>query len=162
MQINFKVLHQNAKMPFRGSKHAAGYDLFCSSMRRAGDIIICGTGLAVEIPRGYFGGIYARSSIYLAGWEKVGGVTVVDSDYRGEVFVLFRDTYRQQPRTDKIRDYLMQSGQADKVEMLRPYAVGDRIAQLVLQPCSVLKFVQCEELSKTARGDGGYGSTGRQ
>ncbi|MDD2966645.1 MAG: hypothetical protein PHN64_04005 [Desulfovibrionaceae bacterium] len=161
MNIRFKRLHPKAKIPLRGSKYAAGYDLTCTSMRRAGDIIVCGTGLAVEIPRGYFGALYARSSVYLTGWEKVGGVCVVDCDYRGEVHVLFRDLRRAYEETLGIRRFLRETGQNDRASLVKPYEIGDRIAQLIIQPCVDALLVESDELSETQRGTGGYGSTGR-
>lgn len=142
MEIKYRKLHPDARIPLHGSEDAAGYDLYCTSMRRSGDIITCGTGLAVEIPKGYFGALYARSSIYKTGWEKVGGVCVIDADYRGEIYVLFRDLHA--------------------TGLVQPYEVGDRIAQLVIQPCMVLHFVEQDTLTETARGNGGYGSTGRR
>lgn len=91
MKIKFMKTHPDAVIPTRGSAGAAGFDLTAVSLRRAADIYIYDTGLALEIPSGYWGGIYARSSIFFTGLEKCGGVTVVDSDYRGSILVIFRE-----------------------------------------------------------------------
>ena len=160
MRVNFKRLHPMAKIPCRGTDFSAGYDLTATSVQGVGDMLVCGTGLACEIPQGYFGAIYARSSIYLTGLEKVGGVCVIDADYRGEIFVLFRRVARSWEDVQVLKHYLSTSGQENKLGMMRPYAVGDRIAQLVIQPCADLEFVERAQLSVTARGSGGYGSTG--
>ena len=160
MQIRFKKLTPAAREPFHGTAFSAGYDLYAASMRRIGDTIIYGTGMAVEIPHGYFGGVYARSSIYLTGLEMAGGVTVVDSDYRGEIFVLFRDLRRSVSEKNALCKFLRETGQAKRIHMLRPYKIGDRIAQLIVQPYNELDFLLAQSLSSTARGVGGYGSTG--
>lgn len=107
MKIKFVKTHPDAVIPTRGSAGAAAFDLTAVSLRRAADLYIYDTGLALEIPSGYWGGIYARSSIFFTGLEKCGGVTVVDSDYRGSILVMFREV------------------------------PGDRIAQLIIQPCVV-------------------------
>lgn len=85
MKIKFMKTHPDAVIPTRGSAGAAGFDLTAVSLKRAADLYIYDTGLALEIPSGYWGGIYARSSIFFTGLEKCGCVTVVDSDYRGSI-----------------------------------------------------------------------------
>lgn len=161
MEIEFKRLHPNAVVPTPGSLWSAGYDLTAATLRKAGDVYIFGTGLAVEIPKGWFGAMYARSSIYLQPLHKAGGVTVVDSDYRGELMVMFRHVQRTDYNCERLREYLQLLGQEDKFPLMHPYGVGDRIAQIVFQPCAAVDFVEVDDLSPTARGAGGYGSTGR-
>lgn len=97
-----------------------------------------GTGLAVEIPKGYVGLIFPRSSCYKAGMLLTNCVGVIDSDYRGEIKAVF-----------------VSDGQ------YRQYEVGDRVCQLVISPVPAVKFVEVQELSRTERGAGGYGSTGK-
>ena len=178
MEIKFMKTHPDAVIPTRGSAGAAGFDLTAVSLRRAADIYIYDTGLALEIPSGYWGGIYARSSIFFTGLEKCGGVTVVDSDYRGSILVMFREV----PGDQHARRLALHPLFPGKTHMMHPYKPGDRIAQLIIQPYLVptthhilhpedgqnfliamesIKFVEVDELSKTARGTGGYGSTGR-
>ena len=142
--IHVKKLRPNAKLPVYGSKEAAGADLHACL---DGDITIAPggsafvpTGLAMEIPSGYAGLIYARSGLAckrgLAPANKVG---VIDSDYRGE-FIVVLHNHGLQPQT--ISD-------------------GERIAQLVITPVLTPAYSEVEELSDTLRAGGGFGSTGK-
>lgn len=142
--IKFKKLDINAKMPTRGSEKAAGVDLYAASTY---DIVIqphqtakVGTGIAVSIPDGYFGAIFARSGLATKkGLRPANAVGVIDSDYRGEVIVaLHNDT-----------------------DVEQTVEAGDRIAQLVLIPYLNFEFEEVSELDETERGEGGFGSTGR-
>ena len=178
MQIKVMKTHPDAVIPTRGSAGAAAFDLTAVSLKRAADLYIYDTGLALEIPTGYWGGIYARSSIFFTGLEKCGGVCVIDSDYRGSILVMFREV----PGDQHARRLAMHPLFPGKTGLMHPYKPGDRIAQLIIQPCVVptthhilhpedghnyliameaIKFVEVDELSKTARGCQGYGSTGR-
>lgn len=154
MDIKIKKLHEAAVRPKRGSLWSAGYDLTAVTLERVGDIYVFGTGLAFEIPKGWFGAVCARSSIYMQPFDKCGGVTVVDADYRGEVRVMFR---RLEVDTDALSDFFELSG---KSAIQRPYDVGDRVAQIVFQPCASVAFNWADELSLTMRGACGFGSTG--
>lgn len=178
MQIKFTKTHPDAVIPTRGSAGAAGFDLTAVSLKRAADIYIYDTGLALEIPTGYWGGIYARSSLFFTGLEKCGGVTVVDSDYRGSILIMFREV----PGDQHARRLALHPLFPGKTHMMHPYKPGDRIAQLIIQPCVMpvmgvrlfdgiaermavdlepVNFVETDHLSPTERGTGGYGSTGR-
>lgn len=178
MQIKFMKTHPDAVIPTRGSDGAAGFDLTAVSLRRAADLYIYDTGLALEIPTGYWGGIYARSSLFFTGLEKCGGVCVIDSDYRGSILVMFREV----PGDQHARRLALHPMFPGKTGLMHPYKPGDRIAQLIIQPCVMpvqktnhydgaieylplslepIKFVEVDALSTTARGTGGYGSTGR-
>lgn len=143
MTVKFKKLKENAKIPSYGSPYAAGADLYSAE---DGDICIepgqtamIHTGIAIELPSGVAGLVYARSGMAckrgLAPANKVG---VIDSDYRGELIVALHN-HGTQPQT---------------------VAPCDRIAQLVITPCFTAEFVEADELSQTVRGDGGFGSTG--
>ena len=141
--MNIKLLNEFAKVPTRGSAQAAGYDLYAATNY---DIEIqphstekVGIGIAVEIPEGYFGGIYARSGLATKqGLRPVNCVGVVDADYRGEIIVaLHNDTMY----TQKIK-------------------AGDRIAQLIIQPFESVDFNVVDDLTSTERNLGGFGSTG--
>lgn len=142
-KVRFKKLSENAVVPSYGTAYSAGADLY-SAMEE--DVIIAPettefikTGIAIEIPEGLVGLIYARSGMAckkgLAPANKVG---VVDSDYRGEIMVALYN----------------HSDSAVTV------AKGDRIAQLVLTPYIKADFEEADELDDTVRGDGGFGSTG--
>ena len=142
-KIAVKKLHENATMPTYGSEYAAGADLYalCDEelVFAPGETKLVRTGLAMEIPEGYAGLIYARSGLAskrgLAPANKVG---VVDSDYRGEIMVAL---HNHSPIEQRV-------------------AVGERIAQLVVAPFLKAEFEEREALSDTVRGVGGFGSTG--
>ena len=143
MNIGIKKLSGNAKIPVYGSKFAAGADLYAcldgDVKIGAGQTAVIPTGIALELPVGYAGLIYARSGLAtkqgLAPANKVG---VVDSDYRGEVMVALHN-------------------HGDAPAFVEP---GERIAQLVVAPYLAVGFAEVEELSDTVRGAGGFGSTG--
>lgn len=142
--IKIKKLNNNATIPTRGSEYAAGYDLHACIDKGAIDIpagstVKVGTGIAVEIPDGYFGAVFARSGLATKrGLRPSNCVGVVDSDYRGEVIVALHND-------------------SDQCETIH---VGDRIAQLVIMPYLSVEFEEVDELSDTNRGAGGFGSTG--
>jgi dUTP pyrophosphatase len=137
--MKIKRLHPVAKMPTKGTKGAAGYDLFCTELTtiRAGQTLKVPTGLAFEVPEGFCMVVYSRSSSMKNGL--IITPLIVDSDYRGEVFVLVRNV----------------NDAAYTVE------VGDRIAQVKLEALHPMDFEWTTELSETSRDTGGFGSTGR-
>ena len=143
MEINIKLLNENAKVPTRGSEYAAGYDLYAATDY---DIEIAphstvkiGTGISVELPNSTFGAIFARSGLATKkGLRPANCVGVCDSDYRGEYIVPMHND------TDEIMTI----------------ASGERIAQLIVMPFVGIEFNIVDELTETKRGDGGFGSTG--
>lgn len=143
MEVNIKLLNENAKVPTRGSEYAAGYDLYAAT---TDDVDIAphstvkiGTGISVELPNGTFGAIFARSGLATKkGLRPANCVGVCDSDYRGEYIVAIHN---------------------DTDEMMT-IAAGERIAQLIVIPFVAVEFNTVEELTETQRGDGGFGSTG--
>ena len=143
-KIAVKKLREGAIMPTFGSPEAAGADLYAcleSDLTIGpGQTAFVPTGLAMELPRGYAGLIYARSGLAckrgLAPANKVG---VVDSDYRGE-FIVALHNHGTQAQT---------------------ISNGERIAQLVVTPVLIAEYVEAENLSETSRGTGGFGSTGK-
>lgn len=146
IKVNFKKLDKNAHAPTYGSEYAAGADLYALTNGETlnfapGETKMIRTGLAVEIPEGYAGLVYARSGIAtkrgLAPANKVG---VIDSDYRGEVMVSLHN------HSDDCQEI----------------ADGERIAQLVITPFLAAEFCETDELSDTVRGEGGFGSTGKK
>lgn len=144
MDINIKLFNEYAKMPTRGSAAAAGYDLYAASDSyieiQPHETVKVDTGIAIEIPEGYFGGIYARSGLATKqGLRPANAVGIIDSDYRGPLIVaLHNDTSK-----------------AQRIE------AGDRIAQLIIQPYLNVNFNVVNELTDTVRGDKGFGSTGK-
>ncbi len=142
--IQFARTHDDAKIPTRGSENAAGWDLYAlgeSSVdfRRS---VKVRTGLHVAIPEGFEGQVRARSSLGAKGLILPHSIGTIDSDYRGELFVL-----------------MTWIGDGDSYTIKS----GERIAQLLISPVPDVSFeeVDLEELSETARGSGGFGSTGR-
>lgn len=161
MNILVKKLDENAKLPTRGSIDAAGYDLYALE---SVEVPVSGstfvrTGLAIEIPEGYFGAIYARSGLACKnGIRPANCVGIIDSDFRGEVLVcLHNDSFNiKLGRDEKENKFTI-------VEMKNdPFVInaGDRIAQLVVQRYATLNFVEVDELNDSSRGEGGFGSTG--
>lgn len=144
MRINIKKLTDTAILPERGSEYAAGYDLFAdletSVELPPHETKMIGTGLAMEIPEGYFGGIFARSGLSAKeGLRPANCVGVVDADYRGQVCVAMHNDG----------------------ETVRTIDPGQKIAQMVVVPFLNVEFDQVDELSETIRGAGGFGSTGK-
>ncbi len=143
MQLKVKKLLSEAKLPSYGSEFAAGADLYAlseHSVRIAPhETAIVHTGLAVEIPEGYVGLIFARSGLAtkkgLAPANKVG---VIDSDYRGELRIALHN-------------------HTEYEQSIEPY---ERVAQFVIMPYVAAQFTETDELSDTVRGEGGFGSTG--
>ena len=145
MNVKIKMLSNDAKMPTYGSEYSAGADLYAVLDKTIeiapGETAFIGTGLSMEIPVGYVGLIYARSGLAckkgLAPANKVG---VIDSDYRGEIKIALHN----------------HSGIVQTVES------GERVAQIVIAPFLKCEFDSTDELSDTARGEGGFGSTGKK
>lgn len=144
MKINIKKLSETAKLPERGSAFAAGYDLF-ADLKEAIEIkphetIMINTGVAMEIPEGYWGGVFARSGLSAKeGLRPANCVGVVDADYRGPVCVALHNDG----------------------EVVRTVMPQQKIAQLVVVPFLAVEFEEVAELSDTVRGAGGFGSTGK-
>ena len=144
MKINIKKLTETAILPERGSAFAAGYDLFADLTEakelKPHETFLVPTGLAMEIPEGYWGGIFARSGLASKeGLRPANCVGVVDADYRGEVKVALHNDS----------------------EVVRTIAAHQKVAQLVIVPFLSVEFDEVEELSDTVRGVGGFGSTGK-
>lgn len=138
MKVHFKKLVQEAQTPKFGKPGDAGADLVATSMSNHDDHLVYGVGLAVEIPEGMVGLVFPRSSIRQTDLFMANSVGVIDSGYRGEIFITFNV----------------------KKGATRWYQVGDRIAQLVIMPVPLVKYVEVDELSETERGIAGHGSTG--
>lgn len=145
MDVRFKRLNDLAKIPTRGSKFSAGYDLYAATdydiQIPPHSTVKIGTGLAMDIPVGWFGAIFARSGIATKrGLRPANCVGVVDADFRNEVLVALHN---------------------DSNEIMTVQA-RERIAQLVILPYQDIDFKEVNELSDTERGIGGFGSTGEK
>lgn len=154
MQIRFKKLVSEATPPKFGTDFSAGADLVAVSMTKTEKYIQYHTGIAVEIPVGCVGLLFPRSSVSNYDMSMANCVGVIDSDYRGEIMVRYRQTKKD--CIMKIEDDGTETGLFADV-----YKVGDRIGQLVIVPYVHAEYVLADELNDTVRGDGGYGSTGK-
>ena len=155
MKVKIKKLHPDAVIPKYAKEGDAGMDLVAISKAKIllkeldwrvqskdnFDHIEYGTGLAIEIPKGYVGLIFPRSSIYKTNLELSNSVGVIDSGYRGEIKFKFYEAL----------------GYNDAEE----YQIGDRIGQIMIIPYPEIEFEQVKELETSERGSGGYGSTGK-
>ena len=140
LEINVKKLSENATIPTQGTKFAAGYDLYAAE----DEVVFCGTrkliktNISMEITPGYYGRIAPRSGLaYKSGIDILAGV--IDSDYRGDIGVILYNT-------DANVDFQV--------------LVGDKIAQIIIEPCASVNFVKTNDLTSTKRGEGGYGHSG--
>lgn len=144
MIVNIKKLDENAVIPKYAHSTDAGMDLVATSVQYDQEYnnYIYGTGIALEIPEGYVGFIFPRSSNRKTNCYMTNHVGVIDSGYRGEVMVTFKDR-NDHPEMGK-----------------EPYKVGDKIAQIIIMPYPNIQFAEAENLSDSDRGTGGHGSTG--
>lgn len=181
MKLNIKKLREDAILPTYGTEYAAGMDLYSldDEIITEGETKLIHTGIAVEIPEGYVGLIFARSGLAtkkgLAPANKVG---VIDSDYRGEIMVALHNhnmtKYPLYLGKDSlyVEDYGAESSKLSPNEDLIVCVLdcedgarkfiekGERIAQMVIVPYIHAELNEVDELSDTVRGDGGFGSTG--
>lgn len=140
MTISFKKLYPDAVAPTRARDGDAGFDLTCHTIEDTETPVLkFRTGIAVEIPTGYFGLLRPRSSICKTGYLMASS-GVIDSGYRGEIMIPLR--YIWHPNAVR-------------------YQPGDRVCQLIILPLPQVHFVEVQELSPSERGDGGFGSTGK-
>lgn len=138
MQLKFKKLSEKAVIPKYQKEGDAGLDLVATSLTfdTSNGSLIYGTGLAVEIPEGHVGLLFARSSVVKKSLQLKNSVGVIDSGYRGEIKAVFSNTGSMW------------------------YNVGDRICQLVVLPYPKMEVTEVADLSDTERGAGGFGSSG--
>lgn len=144
MELKFKRLKDSAVLPIRGTKGAAGIDLTCTNitttLNEANQLmLVYHTDLAVEIPKGYVGLLVPRSSIWKKSLMLTDSLGIIDSDFRGEIVAIMKAT-------------------TDTVPAI--YKQGERFCQLVILKKPEYTIKEVEELSKTERGEGGFGSTG--
>lgn len=142
LNVRVKKLHPDAVVPHYASIGAAAFDLTAVSWRydEEYEFIEYAIGLAFEIPHGYVGLVFPRSSISKTGLSLANSVGVIDSDYRGDILCRFK---------------MQQLGEIKAV-----YEVGDRVAQMMIVPVPVTTLVEVDSLEETQRGTGAFGSTG--
>lgn len=137
MKVKFKKLLPSAKAPFKQHEHDAGWDLTVASISFKNGLIVYSSDIAVEIPTGYVGLLFSRSSVANKDLILSNCVGVIDSTYRGPIMAKFRKT---------------KQGAAI-------YDIGERFCQLIIIPHPTIQWQQVDELSETARANSGYGST---
>lgn len=135
MKVKIKKLHPNAMIPSYAKIGDAGLDLTAIGFETTETHITYHTGLAIEIPYGYVGLLFPRSSVYKTEQVLSNSVGVVDSGYRGELMLKFSRSKNE-------------------------YIIGDRIGQIVILPYPQIEFEEVDQISKTSRSKGGFGSTG--
>lgn len=167
MQVKVKKLNPDAVIPKYAKLADAGLDLIALTKEDNREQTTYGTGLSIEIPMGYVGLIFPRSSIRQRTMTLSNSVGVIDSGYRGEVRVTFNHVTDRTNLFRELRPF-WDFKDAEKVEMVDivdkafdHYQVGDKIAQLVIIPIPEIELVESESLSETERGIGGFGSTGK-
>jgi len=138
MQVKIKKLNPNAVIPSYAKVGDAGMDLVITDIKGENTFdITYGFGISMEIPEGFMGLVFPRSSIRKTDLVLSNAVGVIDSGYRGEIQATFKRTG------------------------LNKYEIGDRGAQIIIMPHPIVDFVEVEELTNTERGEGGFGSTGK-
>jgi len=144
MEVKIKKLHPDAIIPSYAKHGDAGMDMYAASQGTADKYgnMVYHTGIAMEIPSGYVGLIYPRSSVSKTPHSLRNHVGVVDSGYRGEIIFKFG---------------WVESSSLDT----QVYDAGDRIGQIIIMPYPRVEFVEVDRLSDSDRGDGGFGSTGQ-
>lgn len=160
--LKFKKLNSNAVLPVRAKEGDAGLDLVAVSVEHhdsSGEeggmyaFTEYGTGLAVEIPSGYVGLLFPRSSVSKTCLGLANAVGVVDAGYRGEIKLRFK--------LDGFGALLAYNHYSDSDPSPSVYKVGDKVGQLVIVPVVLPTPVLAEDLSSSERGEGGFGSTGK-
>ena len=155
MQVKIKKTHPDAAIPRYAKPGDAGLDLTAVSVSfdEYGNFVYH-TGLAFEIPEGYVGMLFPRSSNCKKTLALSNSVGILDSGYRGEV------TFRFRPHTQRVTVAGLQFD-VEVDEDCVIYNVGERIGQIIIMPYPQIEFVEVDELSETERGTGGYGSSGK-
>lgn len=158
MIVKVKKVHPNAKLPYKASEGAVGFDVYAFSYEYDYEhkTHIYRTGICIEMPDDVECQIRPRSSIYKVDAIMTNSVGTIDPDYRGELILTFKN-YNEFGIINKFLVWLGLRKPANRT----PYAIGDRIGQLVFNKIERPCFVESDELSPTNRGKGGHGSTGK-
>lgn len=156
MLVKIKKLCKEAVIPSYSKPGDAGMDIVAIN-RDFDDYgnVIYGTGIAMEIPEGYVGLIFPRSSICKYDLSLTNCVGVIDSGYRGEIKAVFKPNNYFCDDPQEYRDAISHK------EIAEMYNIGDKICQIVIMPYPKIEFEEVEDLTDSERGDGGYGSTGK-
>jgi dUTP pyrophosphatase len=151
MKVRIQKLNPLAQIPSYAKDGDAGMDVIATSViSDTPEQITYGLGIALEIPKGFVGLVFPRSSIRKTGLQLSNSVGVIDSGYRGELQATFNKIFGSEGFYDETK---MQTNEF--------YKVGDRVAQIMIIPYPPIEFDEVAELSDTERGEGGFGSTGK-
>lgn len=154
MKVRIKKLSELAVVPSYAKDGDAGMDLIATSIiSDTPTQITYGLGVALEIPKGFVGLVFPRSSIRKTGLQLSNSVGVIDSGYRGELQATFNKLFGGEAMYDEM-----------KVKEIQPnefYKIGDRVVQIMIIPHPDIQFEEVNELSNTERGESGFGSTGK-
>jgi dUTP pyrophosphatase len=142
LQVKFKKMSSNTKLPYKGSLDAACHDVYAHSITFENQKMVIGLGFKTEIPKGYKGVLIPRSNLTKFPWMMNNSMGIIDADYRGEWKMIL---------TPLNGDLLLNA---------LPYGVGDRVGQIYFEQILPVEFIEVEELSDSDRGTGGFGSTG--
>jgi len=167
MKVKIRKLHLDAVVPTYAKKGDAGLDLTAVSKRvetgndLEGEYIEYGTGLAIEIPEGYVGLIFPRSSVSKKDQFLANAVGVIDSGYRGEIKLRFKMEQQFDVLTSWETPGIMNYEEGGNRFYANIYAVGDKVGQLIIMPYPSIELVEVNELASSDRSEGGFGSTGK-
>ena len=174
MELKYKKVVPEAKEPFRKIDVDAGFDLFATGVKETEDYIEYSTGIVFEIPEGYVGLVFPRSSVTNYDLMLKNCVGVVDASYRGEVFCRFakviNDVFRDSETVEEKRNFwgrLLYGKTYDMINIwflprkIKKYNVGDRVAQIVFLKLPKITLKEVQELSETIRGSQGFGHSGK-
>jgi len=151
MKVKIKKLNPLAQIPSYAKAGDAGMDVVATEiLKDTPEQITYGMGIALEIPEGFVGLVFPRSSIRKTGLQLSNSVGVIDSGYRGEIQATFNKIFGSEGMYDEA-----------KIPTTEFYKVGDRIAQIMIIPHPTIEFNEVDELSDSERGEGGFGSTGK-
>jgi dUTP pyrophosphatase len=170
MKVRIKKLDEKAVIPQYAKDGDAGLDLVATSKiyDKYGNVSY-GVGLAIEIPKGYVGLLFPRSSICKNDLSLTNSVGVIDSGYRGEIFFKFKPALNYVNYVPDDFQLTPENGEDDtdfdaialpSPETYAEYQVGDKIGQLIIMPYPQIELEESAELSDTDRGEGGFGSSG--
>ena len=146
MKVKIKRLHRDARIPEYATDGSAAVDLYSVGsyyIKADGFVTWVRTGIAIELPKGYYAELYNRSGLAAKKQVIVVSSRIIDTDYRGEIFVPMRVI------DDMPAGYII------------PLDKGDRVAQMIVKKYEKVEFEEVDELTETLRGDGGFGSTGK-
>lgn len=161
MKVKIKKLSSNAVIPKYAKEGDAGLDLTATIKEydEYGNVVY-GTSLAIEIPFGYVGLLFPRSSNAKYDLLNTNAVGVIDSGYRGEIMMKYKPTLTEWVDSN-LGGYVAYGCWTDSDDDIKQYKIGDRIGQLIIIPYPQIEFEEVEELSESERGIGSYGSSGK-